>query len=165
MTCVVALKQDDKIYMGADNCVSDGNGICQIANEPSKLLKIHGALIGFSGISKNQNELLSVCTINNLSQATTEDEFANTFRRVLDNIKDNSSLILLSKGQSILWVGSGGWFKYNNYYAIGSGYQVALGALHANSKTRDPHKRIEAALEAAAAHCTSVKPPFIFDSI
>lgn len=48
-----------------------------------------------------------------------------------------------------------------DYDAIGSGADVALGALHALAHLK-PRARATRALEASAAHCGKVKPPFRF---
>jgi ATP-dependent protease HslVU (ClpYQ) peptidase subunit len=47
------------------------------------------------------------------------------------------------------------------YQAVGSGYLVALGSLHATATTRTaPRRRVLAALDAAAQHTAGVRPPF-----
>jgi ATP-dependent protease HslVU (ClpYQ) peptidase subunit len=47
------------------------------------------------------------------------------------------------------------------YVAIGSGALVALGALHATRKNKDPKKRVLLALEAAAEHAHGCRGPFV----
>lgn len=50
-------------------------------------------------------------------------------------------------------------FKHN-YAAIGSGSEVAVGALAASSRVRSATKRARLALEASALHCSGVCAPF-----
>ena len=48
----------------------------------------------------------------------------------------------------------------DNYFAIGSGQSIAMGALHATSTIPDQQTRIQLALEAAATHDPNVRGPF-----
>jgi hypothetical protein len=49
------------------------------------------------------------------------------------------------------------------YAAVGCGQDLALGSLHTTSELEDwqPAERMQAALEAAAAHSAGVAPPFV----
>jgi hypothetical protein len=51
----------------------------------------------------------------------------------------------------------------DGYTAVGAGFEIALGALHATSRTRmAPQKRLRTALEAAERHSAAVRGPFTF---
>jgi ATP-dependent protease HslVU (ClpYQ) peptidase subunit len=163
MTCVIGLMQNGKIYMGADSLISDGNATCSIPESPSKLLEINGFLFGFSGSARIQNELMD--EQNKPLPSDDEITIANKIYRYLNSKQENGTYLLMSKGKSLIWIGSSGWFSYNDYYAIGSGYQFALGAMFITKNISNPEDRIRMALEATNAHCTVVAPPFIIKSI
>ena len=47
MTCIVALKQDNRIYMGADSLSANGNWEATIRRDP-KMFRLQNMLIGFT---------------------------------------------------------------------------------------------------------------------
>jgi ATP-dependent protease HslVU (ClpYQ) peptidase subunit len=49
-----------------------------------------------------------------------------------------------------------------NYMAEGSGGQIALGALHATKKQKNPRIRLKAALEAASEFNMAVSAPYTY---
>lgn len=72
--------------------------------------------------------------------------FLAAYRGRLFKIQDDHSAFEVSEG----------------YNAVGSGYMVALGALHA-TPAMAPHDRVGAALSAAATHVASVRGPFVIE--
>jgi hypothetical protein len=59
------------------------------------------------------------------------------------------------------------WETQNGYHAIGSGDDLALGVLYASQQIEAllPEQRIRLALEAAAFHNATVRPPFLLEYI
>lgn len=175
MTCIVGLIDNGKVYIGGDSCVSRGY-VQQTMSSP-KVFRNGHFLIGYSG-SLRMAELLrfAFSPPEHPKDISTERYFATLFADALrttlkdagnatkNNEQESSTgyflvgyqgrLITIEADYSFTEVADG-------WDAIGSGNEVALGAMHA---TKDmsliPQKRIELALDAASTYCRGVCGPF-----
>lgn len=85
---------------------------------------------------------------------------AATIRAAQGAPKEADPYLFVLRGA--VWTLAGGWSVHRaaeGYAAVGAGADVAVGALHA-TRRRAAAARVLAALQAAAAHCEAVRPPF-----
>lgn len=171
MTCIAALVDNGKVYIGADSGGSDGN-THSVRKDP-KLTLVGEYLIGFT-TSYRMGQIIIYsaippCTDTDLHRFMATD-FVNHIRKVA---KENGALI---SQNSVEYLGTfivglrGRLFVVDSdfgiaepacgYAAVGSGGQCATGALYATHGQK-PHSRIERALSAASQHAVGVLPPFV----
>lgn len=183
MTCIVAVTDD--LYgaaIGGDACTSDDWDHARTISDP-KVFEVGDALVGVSGDWRLTHALRyafeppphpegrpdhAYMLLSWVSQlrATLRLVGALQTKYGVEEIADGGRALVVYRGR-IYEVGSNlQVVSYDGYGAIGSGYAVALGALHA---TRDldaydgsaaVRNRVRIALEAAAEHTTTVRGPF-----
>ena len=171
MTCVVGIEHEAGVTIGTDSAAVDGD---DISTSCPKVFRRGDYLIGYSESFRvgqvlayrakfagqrcdDPLEHLVTVFVDELRRAVhqagatstdTPDELAGpllvAFRRRLYTIDTDYAVHPTLDG----------------YAAVGSGAAYALGALHATDGLPHPRGRVEAALAAAATHCTSVRPPF-----
>lgn len=171
MTCIIGLKEQNKIWIGADSATSDGYEI-RTLNE-DKVFRVNEFLFGFAGsprISQIIQHHLAISQTNKfldnktfLIKVLIEDIRVTLETYGID--KDSSDLL-----HSVCIVGyrSELYSIYSdfqlhgvadNVLAVGSGSSYALGAMHV-LKELEPRKRILKALNASAYFATTVQKPF-----
>lgn len=172
MTCIVGIKTPKGLYIGGDSAVSSGN-LVQILEDP-KVWQRGQFIIGFAGslrVGQIVKYKMKIPPINKREPTQyMVTGFVDAMRKVLkkagasrednkEEEQDNQFLIgfkgrlfEIDEAYGVCEVG-------DEYVAIGSGTEYALGSLH-TSKGQPPEKRIKAALEAAAYFCDGVRPPF-----
>lgn len=167
MTCVIALKHENKVYMGGDTYLSGGNSIdTKIVKFPSNVL------VGFAGsrivqnlLCQKQNSGLFVRNMDENNDAI--DALLNALRLINPPTELYGTLLLLSSGKHIIYMGNiAGWYRINStqtYECIGDGAQTAKGAMHCMDDKILPKIRIERALQSAEQWCPSVRGPFTCD--
>lgn len=172
MTCIAAVVHKNTVYMGGDSAfVSGWYGLVVRPNE--KVFERDGVLFGVAGSPRAINLLryhLQVAT------APGDDLPAYMATTFVDAMRDCFKIGGYAEKEnevegitSSILVGIGGrLFEYDadyqvqevqDYAAIGSGGQVALGALYA-SEGRNPQYRVQTALEAAERFNAGVRGPF-----
>jgi ATP-dependent protease HslVU (ClpYQ) peptidase subunit len=174
MSCVVAIIDNGKIFMGADSFATTGEGERRpiIAN---KLFFNKEYLIGFTG-SVRTGRLLGPDYFNPPAKI---EEFADASREHL--YEKGCVLVSEEHGQiqgSNFLIGYQGSihemlidFQMNEVNedsdAIGAGANFAFGSLFTTRKSMSitPQGRIMMALSAASHYTTSVGPPFVYESI
>jgi ATP-dependent protease HslVU (ClpYQ) peptidase subunit len=176
MTCIVGLIAEDGIYMGADSCVS--NSYIQRTLKSPKIFKKGDMLIGCSGYLRMMQLVqysLEIPKHRDAEQSLYE-YMITTFIDALRKCFKTAGYSEINNNQeftdSVLLIGyKGSLFKIETNYqimeytdsfaAIGSGSEVALGALMA-TENEQPQQRIEKALLAAEKFSRGVKGPFNF---
>lgn len=181
MTCIVGLVEHGKVFIGGDSCVSRGY-IQQTMTAQKKVFRHGNFLIGYSG-SLRMEQLLQFAfsppehpkdlSIERYLATLFVDALRNALKEAGNAMKQNEQesspgyflvgyqgrLVTIESDYSFTEIADG-------FDAIGSGNEVALGAMHA---TKDmsliPQKRIELALEAAAAYCRGVRGPFVIEGL
>ncbi|QKC99208.1 hypothetical protein [Mesorhizobium sp. NZP2298] len=159
MTCLAALIHNGKTYIGGDSAASVDDKIEVRLNR--KVFRNGAYVIGFTG-SFRVGQLLQFAKL----PAIKGDLLAHLITAVVPVIKD-----IAGKEVDELLIGTAGrLFKvssdysvaeYPHYAAAGTGELVALGRLHGSLGA--PEQRVVAALEAAQAHCSSVRAPFFVE--
>lgn len=173
MTCIIGMTHKGKVYIGADSLGS--NGFTQTTRKESKVFKNGEFLIGCTS-SFRMIDLLKW----KFNPPTVKDDNLHKFMVVdfVDSVRklfvDNGYCVTSGDWESgCFLVGvKGRLFSIEkdfqiyeqDYFSVGSGSYHALGSLY-TSKRNSPVKDIEKALEAAEHFVTSVKRPFIVESI
>lgn len=178
MTAVVGLVEDSgKVWVGADSAASDEMGSLDL-RAAAKVFKKGGVVIGGCGSFRAIQLVRYKLSVQEHKRGTVEKWMACTFIEALRKClmdgghttkKDNEEL-----AEGVFLVGHKGhlftvWgdFQYgesiNEYAAVGSGAEVALGAMFAR-KHGGPRARILTALKAASTFRVDVRPPFRVES-
>ena len=182
MTCIVGLVAKDKVWMGGDSCASDPAE--KVIRKDPKVFINGEFLLGYAG-SYRFGQLLRF-KFTPPGQKEGQDDFeylvtdwVDALRTVckdagLTKIEDNEetrpdcSALIGFKGKlyvldSDLQVGE----PSSNYYSIGIGAGIALGALFAikASSSMVAKKQIQLSLEAAATYAVGVEAPFVILSL
>jgi ATP-dependent protease HslVU (ClpYQ) peptidase subunit len=173
MTCIVALRSGDAVYMGADSASTDGWVMYQVRDP--KIFRVGRMLIGFTS-SWRMGQLLghSLTLPEHHGDVPADRYMATSFIDAVREClkrggwakKENE----VEKGGAFLVGYQGRIFHVDDDYhvgesvadfdAVGSGYMIALGSLHTSAAWHDPIKRVNAALEAASSYCATVRGPF-----
>lgn len=174
MTCIVGIKHKNKVYIGADSCLS--NPWTWNLDGGHKLFRNGPFLVGVCGSCR----LVDLLTYS-LSLPNKKIKKKNTVKYMKTEFVENMRTMLNERGHnrkkdSVESLdGSDFLIGFNNklfkvqgdlsvvkcpYYATGSGKEVALGSLYTTRKNKNPKKRILTALKAAEAVVPSVRGPF-----
>lgn len=184
MTCIVALTDNGKVYLGGDAAASDDRSGVIFQRIDPKVFKVGDYGIGFTDsfrmgqiLQYNWNPPKYNLTKTNVGL----DKFMRT--KFVDSVKEAFLAHGYGKfGSSasedgdeggifiITVAGTGRIFTMDSdfhisevdvpYMAEGSGQQVALGSLHSTGLVKTPRKRVRMALEAASKFVMSVRGPF-----
>lgn len=177
MTCIVALKQDNKIIFGSDSLTSDTEGDFVSITKQSKICRKQDKLMGFCGLVRPAQVIQSGWTFP--KKENSDEDFylrikiPSSIRTSLKSSgclsKDDDSTesvdieVLFTYNNKIYYMDSafGIHESINNYFSIGSGAGYALGSLFSTKKVEMTAKeRIKCALDAASHFSASVGPPF-----
>ncbi len=179
MTCIVGLVEDKKVYMGGDSMVT--GYVTQIMTF-RKVFKHNNCIIGYSGSVRMCNLLQYAFTVPEHSDGVSVEQYLTTTfvdaLRTLMKDAGNATKVNEQEGSTgFFLIGyRGRLFKISSDYsltevaegfdAVGSGSDVALGAMYATKQmSLKPKKRIELALEAASHLCWGVGEPFYVESL
>jgi ATP-dependent protease HslVU (ClpYQ) peptidase subunit len=168
MTCIVALRHEDKVYMAGDRGASDDGVILSL--ESPKVWRVGPYLIGYAGSMdgerirhnfkptapniKDTDKFMQTRFIKELR------EFYNEFW--IDTSKDGDlSLIIAIRGE--IYEHSSGDMSLSRYsvpyVAIGSGSEYAYGVLYATDKQKNARNRVMSAVSAAIKFSPSCMGP------
>lgn len=179
MTCIVGLKNNGIVYIGADTGVYSGyiNMSTQGQNpKKMKIFKKGDFISSTTGQARGSHIIEKIWTIPDRKvNESTDDYIHKTF---LDSIVHTfKSANHLEEDKGVVRISSESIFAYDNrlfslssdlliveydgYVANGCGIEYALGSLHTTRKEKDQEARVTKALEAAAEFCTHVNAPFV----
>lgn len=175
MTCIVALRQGDRVYMGADSAGVAGWIMSERADP--KIYRVGPFLIGFT-TSFRMGQLLGH-SLNVPTQPDDVDTFAFMCTTFVDAVRE-----CLKKGGfahrenereeggTFLCAYRGRVFRVENDYQIGEsatnfdacgcGQEFALGSLYSTSGM-EPEQRVRTALCAAQRFSVGVREPFLIE--
>lgn len=184
MTCIVGIEADGLVYMGGDSNYSDGHTQGLLAADTPKVWRSGDYLLGVSGSARVANVLRFLVfppapTRGVLRHMVTKvvpalrKTLRKTGRLLQEQRSGGSQDYAISGGDAsdgTLLVGVRGKLfaihgdfqvchPRTQYDAIGSGVDVALGALHV-TKGMPPRTRVRRALEASEAHACGVRRPW-----
>jgi ATP-dependent protease HslVU (ClpYQ) peptidase subunit len=173
MTCIVGLKTEDGIYIGGDSAVSTGDNLVQTMADPKVWTK--GQFIfGYAGtlragqIIKYNFKIPPICDRDSMEYLVIG--FVDAMRKTLKKAgaakeenkeEEQSNQFLIGYKGRLFEIdeGYGVCEVADEFTAIGSGTEYALGSLQ-TTKGLEPDYRIIKALEAAAHFTSWVRPPF-----
>lgn len=176
MTCIVGVVSDSgQVVLAGDSSSVEADSI-RVVRAPKVFQLGLEFVFGFAG-SFRIGQILQYGFIPPLQKAGQDDmeylvtDFCDALRLTLEdrgaiigrNGTDEMEADLLIGYRGRLYQVDGD-FQFtehkHNYAAIGSGSEVAVGALAASARVRSATKRAKMALEASALHCVGVCPPF-----
>lgn len=179
MTCIIGLKDENKIYLGSDSCISGAIetiiGIPKILRRGEFLLGGAGSLRGLQLFQYSmslpniyEGEDIYHYLINTLTHNMRQTFKTHGFLYEKDKHEMAKNLFLVVfRGEIYQFDGSFAvTHSRENYTAIGCGTHFALGSLHATAHTNfDPETRIKLALDVASKYDGFVSPPYDILSI
>jgi ATP-dependent protease HslVU (ClpYQ) peptidase subunit len=187
MSVVVAIKKDGVVYMGADSQVSRGGTRMTLSNPNNykiwSLCDVDRSLMGSVG-SLRTNNIIKVA--DNLVPETIDIKDAVDFRFVVkslvphlmdelneynalskdrDDMPNMDSEFLFAYHDRLYYISAhGSVVEVDDFHAIGSGSNEALGSLLSTASEEDPVKRIQTAIKASAARDIYVDYPIIISN-
>lgn len=175
MTCIVGLVKKDTVWIGGDSAGTASNMHQRVRAD--KKVFIRGEFIfGFCG-SFRMGQLLQY-TLKLPKHPAGKPDFKYLVNEFIDAVRDcimTENKKAGSKKDEELYpyflfgyrgqlYGVQGDYQVSKpeegFDAVGSGADIAMGAMHASTKVSDPKKRIIMALEASAKNNAAVRPPF-----
>lgn len=175
MTCVCAIAERGRVYMGADSMVAAADAV--IVSRDPKVWQSGPCVVGACGHAAWWELLRDRVQWDRVSRCESEREFR---RELLDEIRSRATSVGIDlrddgegdddsvSGSALVGVG-GALYLCDHYLtvtrvaepyaAIGSGYGPALGVLYATAG-QPPRKRLTRALQAAERYTTNVRRPW-----
>lgn len=173
MTCIVAICENDKVYMGGDSAASSEHYISYCKNpkvfQNGKYLIGYtssfrmGQLIEFAELPKPPKKDLYRFMVTEFVTAIREVLSAGGYLRKDCEQEESGDFLVGVRGQLFLVQSDLAVLEYHqDYAACGSGESVALGSLYSTEHdfAFSPKERLLIALDAAALFTTSVSEPF-----
>lgn len=179
MTCIVGLVHKNSIYIGGDSAGVEtwGLSICSRADEKVFLTESGDMIMGFSG-SYRIGQLLRYALVAPQQKVGQDDmaymvtDFIDAVRNMQkdrgslkkeNEVEEHSAAFLVGFNKKLYVIESD--FQVgqplDNYAAVGSGAEVALGAMYATKTAiMSPEERIKLALSASAEFNAGVRAPF-----
>jgi ATP-dependent protease HslVU (ClpYQ) peptidase subunit len=185
MTCIVSLKQDDKIYIGGDTAAVAGLSVN--VRLDTKVFKNKKMLIGYAGsfrfgqlmrfafkppkheTGKDDYEYMCVDVVRSMQKCFGKHGFDGQNKK--DEKETSGQMLIAYKGQLYeVYEDYQVGIPADSFVAIGCGGDLALGAMEAlqnvpNSAKISAEDKINIALGAAAKFNGGVLPPFNIMSI
>ena len=182
MTCIVAIAQNGTVYMGSDHAASDEKTGWILSRKEPKVFKVGQYGIAFTDSFRMGQILQYSWTPPKYTPTKTNsglDKFMRT--KFIDSVKvafkdggygsigssseeDSGGIFIVGVCGRLFTIDEDFHVGENvvNYMAEGSGGMIALGALHATKKQKNPRIRLKAALEAATEFNMSVSAPYTY---
>ena len=172
MTCIVGLKHEGKVYMGADSAADTDDSRFQYA--PSKIIERNGLIVGLAGVPRAM-QILQHGTKIVKPKAKLDEDAADVYMFTLCNTLMESFAqhgmmqedgnadfnFLVAFGVHLYLID--GNFQYiraaEDYLAVGC-TEYALGSLYCTIE-KEPEERILMALMAEEHHGVGVMGPFV----
>ena len=183
MTCIVALADNGKVYMGGDSAASDEKTGLIVQRIDPKVFKVGQYGIGFIDSfrmgqilqyswtppkytvtkgNKSLDKFMRTKFVNSIKEAFRESGYGVFSGNSEDGDQGGVFLISVSGTGRIFTMDSD--FHIGEvdvgYMAEGAGQELALGSLYSTTAIKTPRKRVRMALEAAAKFNMSVRGPF-----
>lgn len=163
MSCIAAISEYGKIYMGSDKLSFDESYQIRNRKDP-KIFQNGPYLIGYSG------EVRPGQTLRPEFWVPPEDLFLvpdaireqlaekGSCQKTSEGSDQTPTIFLIGYKDKVIQIGHDFQIQeyMENFAAIGAGEQYALAVLYHTRKQKDPVKRIKQALEASAYFCGAV---------
>ena len=154
MSLVVAIKQKNRIVLGADKQISTGDSKNHTSTKIWPVYDLNGAIMGSVG-SARASQIIQYANIvdkNNLQVEPTTDfvvcSLVEPGENGLCDLMPNAFIFAYRDKAWMIW-NDLSVSEIEDYFAIGSGSDVASGALYA-TKEKNPFERVVTAIDAAA---------------
>jgi len=172
MTCVVALKQNNKVYMGCDSISVSGDTYTLTGDV--KVFKKDKMIFGCAGSvrarqilqynfkipkqkTKNDHEYMCTDFISEL-----QNTFKDTHFGTQKSIEGSNFIVGYNNNIYVIYSDYQVNINSHDYVSIGSGTDFSNGSLCTTKNMNIlPEEKIRLALKAAEAHCTTVHGPFV----
>ena len=171
MTCVIGLKDGDGVLLGADTCES--TQYVKFASADAKVFRVGPFGLGACGSPRMKQLLrhqlrlpdppktgLPRFMVTQFTDAVRKALSEGGWKRTSDGREEGGEFLVALRGRLFVCDYD---FQVSemrhDFHAVGSGQEVALGALHA-TRSMKPRRRIRTALEAAAEFAVGVRAPF-----
>lgn len=187
MSVVVAIKKDGVVYMGADSQVSRGGTRTTLSNPNNykiwKVRDVDNCLMGAVGSLRSSN-IIKVC--DDLVPEIVDIKDSVNFRFVVRSLvphlmeelneynalgKDRDEMpnmdaeFLFAYHDRLYYIGANGAaIEVDDFHAIGSGMNEAVGSLITTVDEKDPVKRIQSAIKASASRDIYVDYPIVISN-
>lgn len=182
MTVIVGLVEHETVYIGADSLATTGCIEQEMTSPKVFRCEERACLIGYSGTVRMANllqhkfvppehpaEMTVECYLTTLfvdSLRATLKEAGTAAKTNEQEVSTGSMLVGYRGGLYKIGYDYGLMAATAGFDAVGSGEEIALGAIHATMAMKlQPLKRIRLALEAAADLCRGVRGPFVIESL
>jgi ATP-dependent protease HslVU (ClpYQ) peptidase subunit len=183
MTCIVALINENKVFLGGDAAASDDKSGLIFQRTDPKVFKVGQFGIGFvdsfrmgqilqyswtppvykptSGY-RNLDKFLRTRFVESVKEAFKENGYGNQNPGTEDGDEGGIFIITVQGAGRIFTMDSDFHIGEADvqYMAEGAGQELALGSLYSTAQIKTPRKRVRMALEAATKFNMSVRPPF-----
>jgi hypothetical protein len=183
MTCIVALINENKVFLGGDAAASDDKSGLIFQRTDPKVFKVGQFGIGFvdsfrmgqilqyswtppvykptSGY-RNLDKFLRTRFVESVKEAFKENGYGNQNPGTEDGDEGGIFIVTVQGAGRIFTMDSDFHIGEADvqYMAEGAGQELALGSLFSTAQIKTPRKRVRMALEAATKFNMSVRPPF-----
>lgn len=183
MTCIVALINENKVFLGGDAAASDDKSGLIFQRTDPKVFKVGQFGIGFvdsfrmgqilqyswtppiykptSGY-RNLDKFLRTRFVESVKESFKENGYGNQNPGTEDGDEGGIFIITVQGAGRIFTMDSDFHIGEADvqYMAEGAGQELALGSLYSTAQIKTPRKRVRMALEAATKFNMSVRPPF-----
>lgn len=183
MTCIVALIDGNKVFLGGDSAASDEKSGLIFQRTDPKVFRVGQFGIGFTDSfrmgqilqyawtppvykptanNKNLDKFMRTKFVDSIKESFKENGFGNFGANVEDGDEGGVFLIAVQGTGRIFTMDSDFHIGEADvqYMAEGSGQELALGSLFSTAQVKTPRKRVRTALEAAAKFNMAVRGPF-----
>ena len=169
MTCIAGIECNGVVWMGGDSAGTAGNMHQRIRGDKKVFIKgdfIFGFCSSFRvGQLLQYNLELPSHPEEREDFAFLVNEFVNAVKTCLKAEEGEDVTPYFLFGYRGKLYGMQGDYQVSKaeegFDAMGSGADIAIGALHTNKAVKSPKKRLLQALEASALNNAAVRPPFI----
>ncbi len=161
MTVIVGAVRDGRVCLGGDSACVDET-VIQASTDP-KVWRSGGVLVGGAG------EFRTLDVARRVDHPAAPDEtwirygfpaaLAKLYREIDGERTKGGDILVGALGALWIVLDSLAVVRLGEYTAIGSGGDLALGAMHARPRAT-PRDRVIAGLAAAIAHCPTVCGPY-----
>lgn len=183
MTCVIALIDGNKVYLGGDGAASEDKTGLIVQRVDPKVFKVGQFGIGFVDSfrmgqilqynwtppiykptlnHKSLDKFMKTKFVDSVKEAFKENGFGN-FSQSTEEGDEGGTFIIAVQGTGRIFTMDPDFHIGEcdvMYMAEGSGQQVALGSLYSTTNIKSPRKRVRMALEASSKFIMTVRPPF-----
>ena len=183
MTCIVALINENKVFLGGDAAASDDKSGLIFQRTDPKVFKVGQFGIGFvdsfrmgqilqyswtppiykpTAGYRNLDKFLRTRFVESVKEAFKENGYGNQNPGTEDGDEGGIFIITVQGAGRIFTMDSDFHIGEADvqYMAEGAGQELALGSLYSTAQIKTPRKRVRMALEAATKFNMSVRPPF-----